>query len=88
MACLVDSLLILARADKGQIVLKHEPIDLSEIVTDATERLAYLAEQCLSICHLIVQEHNGSIQAESIAGKGSIFTLNLPLHLKKSPVHP
>ena len=33
----------------------------------------------LAIVQSIVQEHNGSIEAESTAGKGCIFTLQLPL---------
>ena len=45
MARLVSDLLILARADKGQAVLKRERVDLSEIVVDAAEYLSNLAEQ-------------------------------------------
>ncbi|HEU5375900.1 MAG TPA: ATP-binding protein [Ktedonobacteraceae bacterium] len=45
MTRLVGDLLILARADQGQSVLKREQIDLSEIVVDAAEDLSGLAEQ-------------------------------------------
>ena len=45
MTRLVSDLLILARADKGQATLKRERVDLSEIVVDAAERLASLAER-------------------------------------------
>ena len=45
MTRLVGDLLILARADKGQTVLKREWVDLSEIVVDAAEHLAQQAEQ-------------------------------------------
>jgi len=45
MTRLVGDLLILARADKGQAVLKRERVDLSEIVVDAAEDLSHLAEQ-------------------------------------------
>lgn len=45
MTRLVSDLLILARADKGQVVLKYERVDLSEIVVDAAESLSNLAEQ-------------------------------------------
>jgi two-component system, OmpR family, sensor kinase len=45
MTRLVNDLLTLARADQGQTRLRHEHLDLSEIVLDAAERLAYLAEQ-------------------------------------------
>ncbi len=45
MTRLVNSLLTLARVDQGQTLLKCEPLDLSEIVVDAVERLACLAEQ-------------------------------------------
>lgn len=45
MTRLVGDLLILARADKGQVVLKYERVDLSEIVIDAAESLSNLAEQ-------------------------------------------
>lgn len=42
---LVGDLLILARADQGQTVLKREPVDLSEIVVDAAEDLSQQAAQ-------------------------------------------
>lgn len=45
MTRLVGDLLILARADQGQAVLKRERVDLSEIVVDAAESLSNLAEQ-------------------------------------------
>jgi two-component system OmpR family sensor kinase len=45
MTRLVSDLLLLARADKGQATLKHERVDLSEIVIDAAERLASQAVQ-------------------------------------------
>jgi signal transduction histidine kinase len=45
MTRLVSDLLILARADKGQAVLKQDRVDLSEIVVDAAECLSNLAEQ-------------------------------------------
>lgn len=33
----------------------------------------------LSICYQIIQDHKGSIRAESEAGKGTIFTIRLPM---------
>jgi signal transduction histidine kinase len=45
MTRLVGDLLTLARADQGQSVLKRERVDLSEIVVDAAEDLAPLAER-------------------------------------------
>jgi signal transduction histidine kinase len=33
----------------------------------------------LSICHDIVREHKGSIEVESLAGKGTCFTIKLPI---------
>jgi two-component system, OmpR family, sensor kinase len=45
MTWLVSDLLILARADQGQTVLKRGWVDLSEIVVDAAEDLSNLAEQ-------------------------------------------
>ncbi|GCE09168.1 sensor histidine kinase [Dictyobacter aurantiacus] len=45
MTRLVGDLLTLARADQGQSVLKRERVDLSEIVVDAAEDLAHLAER-------------------------------------------
>lgn len=44
MTRLVGDLLILARADQGQTVLKREQVDLSEVVVDAAENLSNLAE--------------------------------------------
>ncbi|MGH9749306.1 MAG: ATP-binding protein [Candidatus Polarisedimenticolia bacterium] len=39
----------------------------------------------LSICYGIVQEHRGSIQVESAAGRGTTFTLELPVQHEASP---
>jgi len=36
----------------------------------------------LAICYQIMQEHNGQIEVESEVGKGSTFTMVLPLNLK------
>ena len=39
----------------------------------------------LSICYKIIQNHHGTIEVESVPGKGSTFTVALPLeHLKES----
>src|SRR6266571_2362060 len=45
MTRLVNDLLVLARADASQTRLRHEPVDLSEVVVDTVERLASLAQQ-------------------------------------------
>lgn len=34
----------------------------------------------LSVCRQIIEQHNGRIRVESLAGKGSTFTLKLPVH--------
>ncbi len=36
----------------------------------------------LSVCHSLVQEHNGNIEVESSPGKGTTFTVILPLHIE------
>jgi two-component system nitrogen regulation sensor histidine kinase GlnL len=35
----------------------------------------------LAICQKIVSEHSGFLKVESSPGKGSIFTVSLPLYL-------
>ena len=45
MTRLVNNLLTLARMDAGQAVMKHEPLDLSELALEAVERLAPLAKR-------------------------------------------
>lgn len=45
MARLVNDLLMLARADGGQSKLKHETVELSEVVVDTVERLAPQAQR-------------------------------------------
>jgi len=45
MAHLVNDLLILARMDAGQTMMKTEELDLSDVTLDAVERLAPLAQQ-------------------------------------------
>jgi signal transduction histidine kinase len=37
----------------------------------------------LSICYQIMQDHKGEIQVESEEGKGSTFTINLPMNLRE-----
>jgi signal transduction histidine kinase len=34
----------------------------------------------LSVCRQIIEQHHGRIRAESVVGKGSTFTVKLPLH--------
>jgi signal transduction histidine kinase len=34
----------------------------------------------LSVCRQIVEQHNGRIRVESLVGKGSTFTIKLPIH--------
>lgn len=34
----------------------------------------------LSVCRQIIEQHNGRIRVESLVGKGSTFTLKLPIH--------
>ncbi len=41
----VNDLLTLARLDAGRAVMKHEPLDLSELALEAVERLAPLAKR-------------------------------------------
>jgi signal transduction histidine kinase len=36
----------------------------------------------LSVCRQIIEQHNGRIRVESIVGKGSAFTVKLPLKLE------
>ena len=45
MTHLVNDLLLLARADAAQNRIKHEEVDVSEIVVDTVERLASLAQE-------------------------------------------
>jgi len=33
----------------------------------------------LSICYSIVKQHSGAIEVESVEGRGSVFTVRLPL---------
>ncbi|HTC20116.1 MAG TPA: ATP-binding protein [bacterium] len=37
----------------------------------------------LSICHKIVAAHGGSLDVDSVVGKGSAFTIYLPLAEEK-----
>jgi signal transduction histidine kinase len=38
----------------------------------------------LSVCRQIIEQHHGRIRVESIVGKGSTFTVKLPLRLEES----
>lgn len=38
----------------------------------------------LPICYQILQQHSGSIEAESCLGEGSVFTVKLPLKLRRA----
>ena len=39
----------------------------------------------LSVCRQIIEQHHGRIRVESVAGKGSTFTLKLPKRLSDDP---
>jgi nitrogen-specific signal transduction histidine kinase/CheY-like chemotaxis protein len=39
----------------------------------------------LTICHSIIQKHGGSIDAESVPGQGTTFTIHLPTAKKAAP---
>ena len=39
----------------------------------------------LHVCHQIVEAHQGEIQAESIPGQGTVFTISLPVDLRTEP---
>jgi heavy metal sensor kinase len=45
MSAIVNNLLMLARADAGQIALQQEPVDLSDVALESVERLLPLARQ-------------------------------------------
>ncbi|MBX9624038.1 MAG: sensor histidine kinase [Gemmataceae bacterium] len=40
----------------------------------------------LSVCRQIIEQHHGRIRVESVAGKGSAFTVKLPHRLPDDPV--
>ena len=40
----------------------------------------------LSVCRQIIEQHHGRIRVESVAGKGSAFTVKLPHRLPEDPV--
>src|SRR5262249_12073613 len=40
----------------------------------------------LSVCRQIIEQHQGRIRVESVAGKGATFTVKLPIH-QEEPRH-
>jgi signal transduction histidine kinase len=42
----------------------------------------------LSVCRQIIEQHHGRIRVESVVGKGSKFTVKLPLEVPGEPVPP
>jgi two-component system sensor histidine kinase AtoS len=41
----------------------------------------------LSIAHRIIDQHHGKIEVESVAGKGTLFTVWLPISREKEDAH-
>ena len=42
----------------------------------------------LSVCRQIIEQHHGRIRVESVIGKGSKFTVKLPLQANGEPTPP
>ena len=38
----------------------------------------------LSVCRQIIEQHQGRIRAESVEGRGSVFTLKLPVQVSEN----
>jgi len=75
---LKDHLIYVAIRDTGRGI---RPEDLESIFDPnfTTKSAVVRASLGLSICYQIVQEHQGRIWVESEVGKGSVFTVILPL---------
>jgi signal transduction histidine kinase len=56
------------------------PQDLEHIFTPFYTTKSQGSGLGLSISHQIVEEHHGYIEVESLVGKGTAFTINLPLN--------
>jgi signal transduction histidine kinase len=41
----------------------------------------------LSVCRQIIEQHHGRIRVESVVGKGSKFTVKLPLEVSETPIN-
>ncbi|RJP55894.1 MAG: hypothetical protein C4541_13375 [Candidatus Auribacter fodinae] len=78
-----DSFMTLEFADTGPGI---EPQDLPRIF-DKFERITAESQEGtglgLPIAKEIVELHGGSIQAQSTPGKGSVFTVTLPVHVSE-----
>jgi two-component system NtrC family sensor kinase len=76
----VDSFAIIAIADTGCGI---PPENLDKIFDPGftTKGVGVGTGLGLSICYQIVQEHRGTIEVVSEVGRGSTFTLRVPLHL-------
>ena len=94
MHSIVSQLLLLSRAENGTFEPVREPVEFHVLCETVCEELGqifnrfYRADHSrssegtglgLSMAEWIARVHGGSIQAESIYGKGSIFTVKLPI---------
>ena len=77
---------LISTTDNGQGISK----DNTERVFDpfyTTKEIGSGTGLGLSICHGIITEHGGSIYVESQKGRGSTFTVELPLLVNNQPVN-
>jgi signal transduction histidine kinase len=83
---LVDGLLVLSRADAGEMTLERVGCDLAQIAAQAIAAHAVRAEGCgirvqldgPAACPLVGDPtHGGRLRVESELGCGTVFTLEL-----------
>ena len=75
---IIDSFTILKIEDTGDGISKKYLKQIFEPFF-TTKQAGVGTGLGLSICHGIIEEHNGTILAESVVGKGTIFTIKLPI---------
>lgn len=87
---MVDDLLLLSRADNGQLILEQKPVELDTLLLDTFVAFEPLAKEHfglgLCITKEIVEAHGGKIVVKDTIGGGTTFQVYISFNGKQMSI--